>query len=362
MTLLVRRTALVGAAASVLLAAACGSEPAPAPGPVPTEDEVAAAPPATDEPPVAPPTTDAPSPEPTAPPAGPVSLAFVGDIHAEGSARRVLTDGLGEVADLFREHDVVVGNLETAILTDPSAASPAPKKYTFAAPPALLETLHANGVDVVSLANNHGMDFGREGLRQTLEAAEASPLALVGAGQDVEAAYAPWVTEVDGTRVAVLAATDVLDSFAIDSWPATTDRAGLASTKGDRQQRFLDAVAEAAEKADVVAVYLHWGVEREVCPTARQQELVAALAAAGADVVVGTHAHVVQPGAEVDGTLVHYGLGNFVWYAREGPSAHSGVLSVEVSPDGTSATWHEARIRSGIPQLTGVAGPMATRC
>lgn len=353
---------LVAAAAAALLSAACGTDTAPlaqAPAAGVTAPSAPASPPT-----AAAPTT---SPEPTREPSEPVSFAFVGDIHADGSAERVLRDGLGDVADLLAEHDVVVGNLETAILTDPAAADPAPKKYAFAAPPDLLQALHDNGVDVVTLANNHGMDFGQEGLRQTLAAAADSPLALVGAGQDVESAYAPWVTEVDGTRVAVLAATDVLDSFAVDTWPATDDEAGLASTKGDRLQRFLHAVSQADAQSDVVAVYLHWGSERVVCPTDRQQEVAAAVVDAGADVVVGSHAHVVQPAGEVDGTFVHYGLGNFVWYARSGPSAQTGVLSVEVAPDGAAegtseATWHAAEIRNGIPELTGEAARPPTEC
>lgn len=358
MTTHLSRSVLAATTAAVLLTAACGSEPVSPADPAPTGAAAAATPSGSPAPRQTP-----PSPEPTEEPTEPVSFAFVGDIHAEGSAERVLSDGLGSIADLLAEHDVVVGNLETAILTDPAAADPAPKQYTFAAPPSLLETLHGNGVDVVTLGNNHGMDFGREGLRQTLAAAAESPLALVGAGQDVAAAHAPWVTEVGGTRVAVLAASDVLDSFAIDTWPATEDEAGLASTKGDRQQRFLDAVSQAGEQADVVAVYLHWGSERVVCPTERQQELAAAVVDAGADVVVGSHAHVVQPAGEVDGAFVHYGLGNFVWYARPGPSAQTGVLSVEVAPDGTSAaTWYDAEIRSGIPELTGEAAPPTTGC
>ena len=357
-----RHSCVLAGAAVALVSAACGSDPTPPAEP--GRDAAGAGASVTASPS---PSTTATAPtasaQPTQEPAGPVSFAFVGDIHADGSAERVLSDGLGDVADLLADHDVVVGNLETAILTDPAAADQAPKKYTFAAPPALLQTLHDNGVDVVTLANNHGMDFGREGLRQTLAAAADSPLALVGAGEDVESAYAPWVTEVEGTRVAVLAATDVLDSFAIDTWPATEDQAGLASTKGDRLQRFLDAVSDADEQSDVVAVYLHWGSERVVCPTERQQEVAAAVVAAGADVVVGSHAHVVQPAGEVDGTFVHYGLGNFVWYARSGPSAQTGVLSVEVAPEGTSqATWHDAQIRSGIPELTGEAAPPPTSC
>lgn len=353
------RPLLATALAAGLALAACGTADPDTTGATAPE---ATAPVATTQPQA---TEPRQTPEPTEEPepAGPVSLAFVGDIHATGSAQRVITDGLGQVGDLLAEHDVAVGNLETAILTEPSAASPAPKTYTFGAPPALLDALHANGLDAVTLANNHGMDFGAEGLRQTLAVADSAPVALLGAGRDVTSAYAPWTTDVRGTRVSVVAATDVLDSFAIDTWPATEDRPGLASSKGSRETLLLDAVTRARADADVLAVFLHWGVERQTCPTERQRELAAKVAAAGADVIVGSHAHVVQPVAEVDGALVAYGLGNFVWYAREGTAgARTGVLSVEVGPDGTSATWHDARIRAGIPELTGEAGPPPSTC
>lgn len=304
-------------------------------------------------------TTEAPDDGPP----GTVRLAFVGDIHTEGSAARLLDAGLGEVGALLAEHDVAVGNLETAVVTDPGAARAAPKQFTFAAPAGVFGALADSGLDVLSLANNHGMDYGDGGLAQTLAAAQGQPVALIGAGADADAAYEPWTTDVDGTTVAVVAATDVLDSFALETWPATAERAGLASSKGEREQLLLDAVAEADAQADVVAVFLHWGVERTVCPTERQRELARRVVDAGADVVTGSHAHVVQGAEEVDGVPVHYGLGNFVWYAREGTAgAETGVLSVEVGPEGSTATWHPASIRGGLPVLEGEPGPPPATC
>ena len=162
-------------------------------------------------------------------------------------------------------------------------------------------------------------------------------------------------------RVSVFAATDVLDDFAISTWPAAPGRPGLASAKGT--SRLLERVKAERGQADVVVVFLHWGKERVVCPTARQQELARLLSAAGADIVVGSHAHVVQPVATVGKTLVHYGMGNFQFYAGGGPGANSGVLRVTVDSKGvTGSEWKPATIVGGSPMLlTGGAASARTR-
>ncbi len=294
------------------------------------------------------PATSPGPPDRTARP-GRVTLAFAGDTHFEGVSKQSLSRGdLGSATDVLAAADVGVLNLETAVGT---GGNRQPKQYAFLAPPSAFALLREEGVDVVSMANNHGMDFGRAGLVESLAAAREHGMPVVGAGDDEDAAYAPWSTSVDGVRVAVLGATDVLDSFAIDSWPARGDRPGLADTKGG-EDRFLDAVAEAARTHDVVAVVIHWGVERTVCPTPRQRELAAALVRAGADVVVGSHAHVLQPLGEVDGVPVMWGAGNYHFYARPGPAAQTGVLTVVAGADGVrDVTWHPARIGDGRPQL-----------
>ena len=292
-------------------------------------------------------------------PVAPITLAFGGDTHTTGSAAVVGTDGLGPAAELLRAADVSVVNLETAIVTSPDAR-PAPKRYTFSTDPSTLEVLAADGIDAVSMANNHGMDFGEQGLADSLQAADAATgVAVLGIGDDLDEALAPFVTEVGGRTVGVLAANDVLDSFAVDTWPATAGSPGMASTKGDGEARVLEAVRELDAAVDVAVVVMHWGVEREVCPTARQQDLASALVAAGADVVVGSHAHVVQPVTTLDGATVAFGLGNFGWYTNRAPSNRTGVLTVTVQPDGTQSTaWQPATVTGGRPLPEGPVVPV----
>ena len=284
-----------------------------------------------------------------------VTLAFGGDVMFEGA----IGDGLNAepwallagVQPLLVDADLAMVNLETAIT---QRGVPEPKEFTFRAPATALEALTAGGVDVVSLANNHGMDYGRDGLEDTLLAAEAAGLPLVGAGRNDEAAYAPFVTSVRGHRIAVLGATQVMDTALLSSWPALPDRPGLASGKPDHERKLLEAVAAARREADTVVVYLHWGVEREICPTWTQQDLAQRLADAGADVIVGGHAHRLQGAGMLDDSVVAYGLGNFVFATSSAAGTESGVLLVTIAPDdGIGYEWKPARISGGLPQVLG---------
>jgi poly-gamma-glutamate synthesis protein (capsule biosynthesis protein) len=284
-------------------------------------------------------------------------LAFAGDVHFEGSAASALSGRLGTAFGVLRSADLAVLNLETAI-TD--RGTPQPKEFTFRAPARAVAVLRDAGIDAVNLANNHGMDYGRVGLADTIAAARSAGMPLLGAGQDDKAAWTPLRREVNGVRISVIAATDVLDDFARTSWPAGPGTPGLASAK-DPARLLADVRAERAT-ADVVVVFLHWGQERIVCPTARQVELARMLSGAGADIVVGSHAHVVQPGGTIGRTLVRYGLGNFQFYASGGPGSNSGVLTVTVNRRGvTGSAWHPATIVGGAPMLlTGRAAATRT--
>ena len=229
-------------------------------------------------------------------------------MHAEGASGDAIRAGLPTVREALSRADITIVNLETAVTDRGTAAD---KQFAFRAPASTLPALKDAGVDLVSLANNHGLDFGREGLTDTLAAAEAAGLPLVGLGQDEDAAYAPHVFEVKGQRIAVLGATQVLDGQFVDAWTAQGDSPGMASAK--RVDRLVEEVRRARADADTVVVHLHWGEERNPCPLPRQEELAQQLVDAGADVVVGGHAHVLLGGGMLGDAYVDYGLGNFVF-------------------------------------------------
>ena len=275
------------------------------------------------------------------------TLAFAGDVHFEGASARALTQSWGSAGRVLAGADLAIVNLETAVTR---RGTPAPKQYTFRAPDSAFDALRSAGVDAVTLANNHGMDYGRQGLQDTLAAAAVHHMPLLGAGRDEQQAFAPMHRTVKGIRIAVLAATDVLDTFATDEWDAGPAKPGLASSKDPA--RLIAAVRAESAHADVVVVYLHWGHEMTTCPTPRQRQLAELLANAGADLVVGSHAHVPQPGGRLGRAYVQYGLGNFVFYANTPATRRSGVLTVQVGAEGVrSARWQPATINDGLPVL-----------
>lgn len=293
----------------------------------------------------------------------PLTLAFAGDVHFEGAlidlpGRKGAT--LGPMSKALRQADLAMVNLEAAITRGGTPAAKelevAGNRFWFRTPPSALGLLSRSGVDVASVANNHGADYGAVGLRDTLRAAEDGPVALVGVGRDVEQAFTPYRTTIKGTDVSVFGA----DASPLESNDPTWvirpgSGPGLASARDDA--RLVSAVGEAADAGDLVVVYLHWGEEGVSCSTGRQEALARSLSEAGADVIVGAHAHVPLGAGLLGDTYVSYGLGNFFWY--HGRQSDTGVLTLTVQ-DGEviQDAWVPGRIRTdgGNPQpLAGAA-------
>jgi poly-gamma-glutamate capsule biosynthesis protein CapA/YwtB (metallophosphatase superfamily) len=291
-----------------------------------------------------------------------VTLAFAGDVHFESPIAERLASSpasvLGPIAPILRRADLAVVNLETAV-TD--RGTPQPKAYTFRASESAFAALRSGGVDVANVANNHGMDYGLVGLRETLSAARRAGLPVVGAGSNAKKAYAPFRRTVKGERIAVIGATQVLDDHLIHDWTAGPRKPGLASAK--REARLEQAVEEARATSDTVVVFLHWGTELESCPTSVQRSLASRLVRAGADIVVGSHAHILLGAGRMRKALVAYGLGNFVFYAFRETTAQTGVLEVTVTGRRIDAyRWRPARISGGIPYpLAGAEAAAARR-
>jgi poly-gamma-glutamate capsule biosynthesis protein CapA/YwtB (metallophosphatase superfamily) len=281
-------------------------------------------------------------------PLQPVTIAFGGDIHFEGALRSLLDDpanALAPIAPVLSAADLAIVNLETAVTDGGSAVG---KQFVFRAPPSTFDALAAAGVDAASLANNHGVDFGMDGLLDSLTIAEGSGVRVIGAGRSEAEAFAPWIAEVRGSRIAIIGATQVLDEALADAWSATGDEPGLADA--DDIDRLLAEVSAARVEADTVVVFIHWGVERETCPSELQRVTADRLIGAGADVIVGSHAHRLAGAGRKAGAFVAYGLGNFVWYRESGASGETGVLEVTVTGRTIDAyRWIPARIRGGVP-------------
>ena len=277
-------------------------------------------------------------------------LAFGGDVHFEGTAGTELASDpslvMASIAPVLRRADLAVVNLETAV-TD--GGEQVAKQFVFRAPPSAFAALRAAGVDVASMANNHGMDFGEPGLRDSLSAARRYRFPVIGIGLNAGQAYRPFRRTINGRRISVIGATQVLDDELISAWTAGPHKPGLASAKD--VPRVLQEVRAARRSADTVVIFLHWGVELAQCPSVDQRTLARRLVGAGADIVVGGHSHRVQGAGRLGRALVDYGLGNFVWYGTSELSAQSGVLLVTVNERGVAGyRWAPARIVDGTPR------------
>jgi poly-gamma-glutamate capsule biosynthesis protein CapA/YwtB (metallophosphatase superfamily) len=239
-----------------------------------------------------------------------VKLALAGDTMlgrgvAEALASRppqaLVSKGVVEVA---READLFVLNLECCI-SDRGAPWPDPKKpFFFRAPPRATELLSHLGVDCVTLANNHALDFGPTALLDTLDHLAEAGIASVGAGASLAEARAPAVLESAGVRLAVVAAADHLRAYA-----AARGRPGIAFAdlwSAPVPQWLLQTIAGA--EADAVLVTPHWGPNMVAAPVPHVRAAAKTLVEAGAALVAGHSAHVFH-GA---GDRVLYDLGDFL--------------------------------------------------
>jgi poly-gamma-glutamate capsule biosynthesis protein CapA/YwtB (metallophosphatase superfamily) len=285
-------------------------------------------------------------------PRGTVTLAFAGDTHFQLNLASLLDHprgALGPVARSLGAADLTMVNLESAIALggtrDPKELEVPSDRFWYRTSPRALQVLAAAGVDVVTMANNHGVDYGPAGLAETLRARRDGPLAVVGVGRNRRDAFSPYRVTIRGTDIAVLAADASPREGMSPTWAAGATTAGLAAAHSSRPTALLRAVRVAARASDVMVVYLHWGTEERSCPDHRQPALARALAEAGADVVVGSHAHVLLGSGWLGRTYVDYGLGNFLWYHDGHPE--TGVLRLTIRDGKVVAdSFRPARIQT----------------
>jgi poly-gamma-glutamate synthesis protein (capsule biosynthesis protein) len=281
----------------------------------------------------------------------------VGDMML-GSWLTPLLDSLGvdypltAVTPLLARADLLLGNLEAPFLADTTGAVRAEKTYTFAVPPRHIGVLTAAGFDVVTLANNHILDFGTAGLDTTRTLLEEAGIAHAGTGPDRGAAHRHVLVERAGRRVAVLAYNHV---FPEEFW-AGSDRPGTAHADDAGLAR---EVARAAAEADLVVVTFHWGAEGMETPKDYQRILARIAIDHGADLVVGHHPHVLQPLEWYRGRLIAYSLGNFV-FASYSETPTGAVLLVRFEGEvPVAAEFHPLDVNNLRRAFRPVPGPAA---
>ncbi len=281
-------------------------------------------------------TTEAPTTTTTIP--AQLTVAAGGDVMGDRKVGTFVDKNGGPAAfegvkPYLEAADVAFVNLEGSISDTGSRL--VSKEYTFRARPALLDGLTSAGVDVVSLANNHSLDYRWKALADCISRLDTAAIKHAGAGESLDKASAPAIIDTPAGKVAVIAASEIGSGFA-----ATSERPGnyYVSSSSAATKALADRVKAAAKEADFVIVSLHWGVEYKVGANSRQISRAHALIDAGADLILGHHPHVVQ-GLEIyKDRLIVYSMGDFVFDHYSRITGEAFVLQVSIPRDG-SAPW-----------------------
>ena len=238
-------------------------------------------------------------------PPGVVSVVFVGDIMLDNGPGNVVAAGKDPFAacrDLLLDGDFTVGNLECVL---GKGGRQVLKPYTFRGAtdsPRFLKPYFS----LLGAANNHSLDFGPDGLLESLAVLDRAGIPHVGAGPTLAAARKPFLLEKDGFRIAILACND----FQGEKLAAGPDTPGVNPLRADD---LVADVAAARRQADAVVPFIHWGPELVAQPYDEHRALARRLVDAGAAAVIGGHPHVTQTVDTYRGTPIVYSLGNFVF-------------------------------------------------
>lgn len=240
-----------------------------------------------------------------------VSMIAVGDM--------LLGRGVAQEADPWRysavwlnDADITVGNLEGVLVDEDLAQSNSPldgRRITLSGSPEAAQDLASSGFDMMNVANNHSLDFGGTGFEQSIAALQEAGLTVT--GLETEGLVEPHIEVIDKVRIAFLAFNAVPDPDAQKLCPTVED-CPVQPANWDAE-RSLEAIWAARDRADVVVVFMHWGYEYQVQPDPFQETMAHTIFEAGADLIVGHHAHVPQSVRIFGSRVVAFNLGNFLF-------------------------------------------------
>lgn len=242
-----------------------------------------------------------------------IQMVFAGDIllsdhvlnayEKSGGITGVLDPGFLSV---IRESDIFMANQEFPFSDRGTAAED--KQFTFRLPPERVSIFRELGIGLVTLANNHALDFGTDALVDTCDTLDQAGIYHVGAGRNLEEACEPVIITEKGKKIGFLGASRVIP---VGSWNASASKPGMLTTYDP--SLLLEQIARLKEACDYVVVYVHWGIEKKDRPEEYQRSLGKQYIDAGADLVIGSHPHVLQGIEYYKGKPIVYSLGNFIF-------------------------------------------------
>ncbi|MDG0809894.1 CapA family protein [Cohnella rhizosphaerae] len=274
----------------------------------------------------------------------PIEMIFAGDTMMDGSVKEAIrVHGadypFSQIKDEVGRADYAVLNLETSVTE--AKDKDLNQRFNFKSSASSLKGIKNAGFDMVSLGNNHVLDYKERGLRDTLRNVEKAGLRHVGAGLNEEEAFHFETVKLNGATVKIGAVTRFMPTTA---WNATADKPGVASAY--EPEKLLAAIRSASAGADYTLVFIHWGVENTTSPQPWQRELAADMLDAGASAVIGSHPHVLQGFEFHEGKPIAYSIGNFLFpdYVK-GKKADTGLLKLTLDKGKVGIAFHPLAIR-----------------
>jgi len=257
----------------------------------------------------------------------PIHLVFAGDAMMDWSVKEAIHEkGPDYPFQYVREEvsaaDLAFVNLETAVTKH--RVKDTNQIYNFKSDPISLSGIKNAGFDLVSIANNHVLDYKQQGFLDTLQHLEQTGLRYVGGGRNKERAYAAQIFEIKGQKIKILAFSRFIPTV---EWFAQTGQPGVAEAY--HKDSVLPVIKRERAGADYLLVYMHWGVEKTHTPEQWQREYAYQMIDAGADAIIGSHVHVLQGYEFYQGKPIAYSIGNFLFpdYVK-GAKADTGLLKV----------------------------------
>ncbi|MEH7415231.1 CapA family protein [Neobacillus drentensis] len=272
----------------------------------------------------------------------PIRLTFAGDAMMDWSVKETVKQKGADypfvhIKEELASSDLSMVNLETSVTTGGIKQG---KQYTFRSEPPALSGLKNAGFQLVSLANNHSLDFGLTGFRDTVASLKHYQLDYVGGGLNKQEAYQAKTYTLKGKTVKILAFSRVLPDY---SWVATDTKPGLAN--GYDISLIESTIKKEKSTADFLFVFIHWGVETKRNPEPFQREWAKKMIDSGADGIIGSHPHVLQGFEYYKGKPIAYSLGNFLFpnYIK-GNAAQTGILHIDIHKEEMKMTFVPFRI------------------
>lgn len=271
-----------------------------------------------------------------------IEISYAGDAMMDWSVKQAMEQkGVNypfqDIAPSIKKADFSIVNIETAITTK---GTPYPKQFNFRSNPSSIKGLKQAGFDLVSLANNHSMDYGTEGLVDTMDYLKQQNLPYIGAGADDKEAYQAFHKKINGKVISFLAFSRVLPDGV---WFSGPNKIGIANAY--EENNVIKTIEREKKVADYVFIYIHWGVEKNNQPEEYQRALAKKMINAGADAIIGSHPHVLQGFEYYKGKPIAYSIGNFLFpnYIT-GKAAETGLLTICIKDDHLSMKFQPYEI------------------